>query len=239
MLKQTINIAVLIGIAFLGLSCGNKNKQSALEQCQQECEERLNNPECRIGGGRICLCQCTPRGVTQFPSGANLRLAENNVSSIGLEALINDQSIYSGLRTPAQITEINATEIASSVWIGCGKANEVTVQDNSSGGSPDHSDLSMNISLRDNSSGKAYLLEDYRLSLHTLDDYTDINIVNGKFYDPNYGYVDVSTTVPLRIDDTEAGPSSGVLVATGENDSTLTMRAFSDAVYQVVFERKQ
>jgi len=45
--------------------------------------------------------------------------------------------------------------------------------------------------------------------------YTDITSINGRYYDYEYGYVDISVGDIIRILDVDVGPSSGSLILTG------------------------
>jgi len=45
--------------------------------------------------------------------------------------------------------------------------------------------------------------------------YTDLTNINGRYYDYEYGYVDISVGDIIRILDADVGPSSGSLILTG------------------------
>jgi hypothetical protein len=84
--------------------------------------------------------------------------------------------------------------------------------------------VTFNARLKDNSTGKVYKVENYMMEITLgpdLDfdgdpDYVDVEISSGKYYDPDYGYVDVLTLAPFRINDGDEYPSSGILLVTGE-----------------------
>jgi hypothetical protein len=68
--------------------------------------------------------------------------------------------------------------------------------------------------------------------------YVEVEIISGRYYDPDYGYVEVYTEGPLRIDDGDDWPSDGVLVVTGDTGiaggSTMArLTALSSTTYQV------
>lgn len=85
--------------------------------------------------------------------------------------------------------------------------------------------------LRDNNTKLVYKTEKLVISLTAGVDYSDASI-SGRYYDPTYGYVDISTPTPLRINGTDYWPSSGVLKAAGNNDSA-SFTALSNTSYQL------
>jgi len=74
---------------------------------------------------------------------------------------------------------------------------------------------SMNCKLRDNSTEKVYWVKDYAINFTVSIDYVEFEI-SGYYYDPDYGYVILSTPVPFVIYVGEYGPSDGILVVTGD-----------------------
>lgn len=52
--------------------------------------------------------------------------------------------------------------------------------------------------------------------------------VSGEYYDPDYGYVVISTDTTLVINEGADWPSSGVLIITGENDAKARLTASVD-----------
>jgi len=95
----------------------------------------------------------------------------------------------------------------------------------------------MNMLLKDNTSGNVYKLENYVMTTTEGSTYIDIE-VSGKYYDPAYGYVDISTPSPLRIFDTDDWPSQGLMVLTGNTgmgggSTKAKLTALSSTQYQV------
>jgi hypothetical protein len=74
--------------------------------------------------------------------------------------------------------------------------------------------VEMTLLLRDNSSNKVYRMTDFRVNMSTGSDYIDIEMT-GKFYHPDQGFVNVSTTAPFRIYSGDNHPSEGVLILEG------------------------
>jgi hypothetical protein len=97
--------------------------------------------------------------------------------------------------------------------------------------------ITITMLLRDNSTGKVYWVQNYTLTLTEGVGYVDIE-VSGRYYDPDYGYVDITTPTPLRIYDNDDYPSSGVLVVEGEDGTAggptrARLTAVSSTTYQV------
>jgi hypothetical protein len=74
--------------------------------------------------------------------------------------------------------------------------------------------LTMDMLMRDNTEQKVYKVEDYSMSLTEVGNEIEFEI-SGKFYDPVYGYISVSTTEPFVFGYYDYYPSEGVLEVTG------------------------
>jgi len=97
--------------------------------------------------------------------------------------------------------------------------------------------MTMTMLLKDNNTGKVYKVEDYIMTLTELASYVDVE-VSGTYFDPDYGYVSISTTTPLRIYYGDDYPSDGVIVVTGNTGiaggSTMArLRALTSTTYQI------
>lgn len=94
--------------------------------------------------------------------------------------------------------------------------------------------LTIDMLFKDNATTKVYKLENYRIaqssSIGTAS-YENITI-NGRYYDPDEGYVDLSTPTTIRIINNDQWPSSGSLRGTG-NSSSATITAQSNTTYQL------
>lgn len=90
----------------------------------------------------------------------------------------------------------------------------------------------MNILLKDNRSGKVYKLDDYKVSISEEWNYVDA-VVTGKYYDPDYGYVVISTIDPLRIYDGDGWPSEGTLLCQGRDGTKARLQVISDTAFMV------
>ncbi len=97
--------------------------------------------------------------------------------------------------------------------------------------------ITMNILMQDNSNKKVYWVENFNMTLTMEANYVYVE-VSGKYYDPDYGYVVLSTLTPLRIYDNNDWPSQGVLICTGNTgiggSSTMArLTVLSSTQYQV------
>lgn len=75
--------------------------------------------------------------------------------------------------------------------------------------------VDMDFLMRDDSTKKVYWLHNYYLRISEGPDYIDFYIL-GRYYDPDYGYVDSESTTDFRIYDGDVWPSQGVLIIEGE-----------------------
>ena len=77
-------------------------------------------------------------------------------------------------------------------------------------------------------SGDVFWVNNYSLSITEGPDYIDSE-ATGRFYHPEYGYVNFTTDVALRIFETDDGPSSGSIIFEGDSGTTARLTAI-DAV---------
>ena len=75
-------------------------------------------------------------------------------------------------------------------------------------------DVDMDLLMQGNTS-KVYWAENYYLYINKASRHKDVYII-GRYYDPDYGWVDVESTTDFRIYDGEDWPSSGVLNVEGD-----------------------
>ncbi|KJS30167.1 MAG: hypothetical protein VR64_17790 [Desulfatitalea sp. BRH_c12] len=74
----------------------------------------------------------------------------------------------------------------------------------------------MNMLLRNDNTSQVYKIENYQMDITEYYGYTEI-VINGRFYDPDYGYVDLTTTTPFRVYYSSDYPSSGQFVLAGKD----------------------
>jgi hypothetical protein len=75
--------------------------------------------------------------------------------------------------------------------------------------------LTMDMMVRDNNTGRVCKIENYQMDRNDRGTHADIT-VNGRFYDPDYGYVDLETTTAFLAAYADDYPYAGQLVASGE-----------------------
>ena len=63
--------------------------------------------------------------------------------------------------------------------------------------------------------------------------YLDVEITSGKYYEPDYGYVTISTPTPFRVYDSDLWPRNGVMVVTGTGNTKVRLTAISNTQCQI------
>lgn len=91
--------------------------------------------------------------------------------------------------------------------------------------------IKLNCILRNDTTKAAYKTQDFNITLTNGAGYVDA-VLSGRYYDPDQGYIDITTPTPLRISGTDYWPSSGVFHAAGNND-TAAFTALSNTTYQL------
>ncbi|GFE59279.1 hypothetical protein [Geobacter sp. AOG1] len=76
--------------------------------------------------------------------------------------------------------------------------------------------VTANLFLRNNTTGAISWVKDYTFTLTAQWALT----ITGRYYDPVYGYVDISTPVPLQVSSLSGQPTSGVLLFTGASGTS-------------------
>ena len=80
--------------------------------------------------------------------------------------------------------------------------------------------------LMKDSSGEVFWVKDYTLAIFEGVDYADVE-VSGRFYHPTYGYVDLSTILPVRIFSIDEWPAFGELQVVGEDGTKARLLVFN------------
>jgi len=79
--------------------------------------------------------------------------------------------------------------------------------------------VTLNMVMVDNSTDKTYQAKNFVMAL--TDNLTSVTMtISGRLYDPDYGYVDITTPTPLTISAGNSYPDSGELLASGSNGSS-------------------
>lgn len=91
-----------------------------------------------------------------------------------------------------------------------------------------------NFYIHDNNQNKTYWLHDYTVTLSN-NGYSIEGSMSGRYYHPDYGYIDVSTAEPVVIVLGDTTPSSGVLIGVGQNGVTtrLTLESYESYIVEI------
>ncbi len=90
----------------------------------------------------------------------------------------------------------------------------------------------MDMKLKDNTTQQVFWVENVRLSIIQTFAYEELSM-EGRFYHPDHGYVDITTLTPFRYTGTDAYAFPGVMVATGASGSETTLTSLSNTSYQI------
>ncbi len=90
--------------------------------------------------------------------------------------------------------------------------------------------ITTNMQIKDNNSGKVYWADNHVTSINSVVSGEEL-FISGRFYHPDYGYVDLTTPTRLYIAYGDEWPSSGVMIATGANNSKVKLTAVSNTTY--------
>lgn len=91
--------------------------------------------------------------------------------------------------------------------------------------------ITIDMLFEDNTTSKTYKLANYKISQTATLSYNDI-VITGRYYDPDEGYLDLSTPVTIHVVSTDLWPSSGGLSGAGDNSSA-TITALDNITYQL------
>lgn len=91
--------------------------------------------------------------------------------------------------------------------------------------------------LKDNATNTVFWAHNYVMyiteGVDGIGSYLDVEITSGKYYEPDYGYVTISTQTPFRVYDLDLWPSSGVMVVTGTGNTKVRLTAISNTQCQI------
>jgi len=76
-------------------------------------------------------------------------------------------------------------------------------------------DISTSSVLQDSATGKTYWLKDFAIKVVKGNGFVDIELT-GRYYDHDYGYVDVASQEPFRVYDYADWPARGILIMEGD-----------------------
>jgi hypothetical protein len=92
--------------------------------------------------------------------------------------------------------------------------------------------LTMDMYMRDNNTEEVFWVDDYSMTLTDLGNEIEFEI-SGKFYDPDYGYITVSTEEPFVYGYYDYYPYQGVLVVTGGGNTKARLTVLSSDTFKV------
>ena len=97
--------------------------------------------------------------------------------------------------------------------------------------------LNIDMLLQEGSTGQVFWINDYVVQSEDFGSYVSLDI-SGRFYDPNYGYVTLSTQQAMIVNHYDANPSSGVIIFTGEigssgGQTSAVVTCFPGDIFQV------
>jgi hypothetical protein len=109
-------------------------------------------------------------------------------------------------------------------------AGEITVTVN-----PSSESIIMDVLLHDGVTDKTYWVNNYSITVAQGAGFTDVT-VSGSFYDPDEGFVTLSTPVPLHILDFDEWPSGGTLEVAGLNGTKARLIVIDSTEFYVLVE---
>jgi hypothetical protein len=150
---------------------------------------------------------------------------------------MNGQTTFSGAFTQSSsyldvtftFTDYSEKNAASHIVTNGTAALKGSIED----GNITNGDMTMSASVEDAIAGATVKMEDVISSITATTTHTDMTILSGRLYHPDFGYADLATTSPIRTQTGEQHPSSGVLVMTGANNTKAKVTYISNTQYKV------
>ena len=90
----------------------------------------------------------------------------------------------------------------------------------------------MDAYFQDLGTSKVYWIHEYSLNINDFWDHIEFEVF-GTYYNPDYGYVTVSTKVPFIIERGDQWPVSGVLVVEGKNRTEAVLETLDDSTCRI------
>ncbi|MCF8095057.1 MAG: hypothetical protein K9J79_06800 [Desulfobacteraceae bacterium] len=149
-----------------------------------------------------------------------------------LDVTLNGSASFSG-QLDLQTEELLTFNLSFNNLNGNLEGDSITMSgDISVGATVSPVTVSMDMLIKDNSSGDVYYAHNYEMTISEGYDYIEIG-VSGRFYDPNHGYVEISTPTLFRVYDYENNPERGVLVVTGKDNTKARLTVISNTSYHI------
>jgi hypothetical protein len=93
--------------------------------------------------------------------------------------------------------------------------------------------ITMSMVMKDETLDKTYKVENLVISMSNMTSSSATFSMSGRFYDPDYGYVDIETEVAFQVDVNGNVPTSGSIVITGKSNTKARFIALNSTQYQV------
>ena len=95
--------------------------------------------------------------------------------------------------------------------------------------------ITIDMRVRDEETAKVYWLDGYRMTVLYGYDARSFKeeTISGRLYDPDRGYIDVSTPTPIRTYEGDAVPGSGAFVVEGATGASARLTFLSEVIYRV------
>ncbi len=92
--------------------------------------------------------------------------------------------------------------------------------------------IRMTMVVRDESADKTYKVENLEIDMDVTNTSATLHM-EGRFYDPDFGYVDITTSANFVLDVSDNTPTSGTIVITGASSTKARFIVVSSTHYQV------
>jgi hypothetical protein len=167
--------------------------------------------------------------TTTFNSYCQHGTTLNGAISASGNAVISSSSIVSISNLSISVSNLTADMAGGDFFTASGTLSIVPQSGYTSIAT--HSVITINMLFKDNITAKVYKLANYDISQTVTLGYNDV-VITGRYYDPDAGYIDLSTPTTIRAAMTDLWPSSGKLKGTG-NGSSATLTALDNTTYQL------
>lgn len=92
--------------------------------------------------------------------------------------------------------------------------------------------VAMDFVMQDSVTAKTYWVNNFNLTAWDRTSYLEFSI-SGRYYDPDYGYIDLSTPTTFKINTTATNPYEGILLVTGNSATKAKLTTLSATTYKV------
>jgi hypothetical protein len=86
---------------------------------------------------------------------------------------------------------------------------------------------------KDGATSKVYWVSNFVIYITIGANYVDVNLSSGAYYDPDYGYVTITTPTPFRVYNSDFWPSDGVIVVAGAGNTKARLTTTDNTQCQI------